>query len=223
MKLLAIETATEACSAALYLDGDVRERFQLAPREHSRLLLPMLDELLAETDITLKMLDALAFGRGPGSFTGVRIAASIIQGIALGRDLPVVSVSSLAALAQGMFRAHRESQVLAAIDARMDEVYWGAYRADADGTMRLVGEERVLAAQDVPLPEGEGWTGAGTGWQTYGAELSERLGRQVSQWHGERYPSAADVAVLGAAGFDEGQAVSAEQALPVYLRDKVVG
>jgi len=223
VKLLAIETATEACSAALFIDGEVHERFQVAPREHSRLLLPMLDELLGETGITLKMLDALAFGRGPGSFTGVRIAVSIIQGIALGADLPVVPVSTLAALAQGVLRSCGDRQVLAAIDARMEEVYWGAYRADDEGIMRLTGEERVLAAQQVPLPEGAGWTGAGTGWQAYGSVLSERLGTQLNQWHGERYPSAADVAVLGAAGFDEGRAVAAEQALPVYLRDKVVG
>jgi len=223
VKLLAIETATEACSAAMFIDGEVHERFQLAPREHSRLLLPMLDELLADTGITLKMLDALAFGRGPGSFTGVRIAVSMIQGIALGADLPVVPVSTLAALAQGVLRSHGERQVLAAIDARMEEVYWGAYRAAADGIMRLVGEEHVLPAQQVPLPEGEGWTGDGTGWQAYGPQLKERLGNQVDVVYGERYPSAADVAVLGAAGFEEGRAVAAEQALPVYLRDKVVG
>ncbi len=223
MKLLAIETATEACSAALSIDGEIHERFQVAPREHSRLVLPMLDELLAEAGVTLKALDALAFGRGPGSFTGVRIAVSMIQGIALGADLPVVPVSSLAALAQGMLRTDAERQVLAAIDARMEEVYWGAYRADTDGIMRPSGKEQVLRPQDVLLPEGDGWIGAGTGWQTYGAQLSERLGKQVERWRGERYPSAADVAVLAAAGFDEGQAVSAEEALPVYLRDKVVG
>ena len=140
MILLALETATEACSAALAVDGDIRERFEVAPRGHSELILPMVDELMAEADISIEQVDAIAFGRGPGAFTGLRIAVGVTQGIAFGADLPVVPVSTLAALAQGS----ESNSVLAAIDARMDEVYWGAYQRSSAGLMTLCGEEAVI-------------------------------------------------------------------------------
>src|SRR3569833_3307602 len=133
MKLLAIDTATEACSAALYLDGAVNKRYVLAPREHALLILPMIDELLRDANLSPLELDAVAFGRGPGAFTGLRIAAGVAQGIAYGADLPVVPVSSLAALAQGCYRERGVTRVLATIDARIGEVYWGAYRLGSDG------------------------------------------------------------------------------------------
>lgn len=221
MKLLALDTSTEACSAALYVDGKVSVRFQLAPREHSKLILQMLEALLAEAQLKPADLDALAYGRGPGSFTGVRIAAGTVQGIALGLDRPVVPVSSLAALAQGVRREFGHQKVVAAIDARMQEVYWASYRLAADGLMELIGDERVLPPTEVPVPAGDGWYGAGTGWATYGDDLSRRVGEGLAGALPERFPSAEDIAVLGAAGFSRGRAVSAEHALPVYLRDRV--
>lgn len=217
MILLAIETATDACSAALAIDGEILERFEIAPRAHTELILPMIDELMAEAGIRIAQMDALAFSRGPGAFTGVRIAVGVAQGIAFGADLPVVPVSTLAALAQGM----RTDKVLAALDARMDEVYWGAYRRNASGVMELDGEECVSSPGEVPLPSGEGWQGAGTGWTAYESALSGRCAGHINAWDGAVFPRARDVAVLGLAGYRAGQAVSAEQALPVYLRDKV--
>lgn len=223
MKLLAIETATEACSAALYIDGAVSWRYQVAPREHSRLLMPMLDELLAAAQLALAQLDAVAFGRGPGAFTGVRIAASAIQGIAFGADLPVLPVSSLAAIAQGMQREFGADRVLAAIDARMSEVYWGAYRFGADGVPECLGDEGVRPPEHVPLPTGSGWCGAGSGWDTYADVLQQRLSGKLESWQADRFPHARDIALLAAHDFTHGLALAADQALPVYLRDKVVG
>lgn len=221
MKLLALDTSTEACSTALFIDGRVSVRFQLAPREHSKLILEMLGSLLAEAGIKPSALDGLAYGRGPGSFTGVRIAAGTVQGIALGLDLPVVPVSSLAALAQGMRREHGSERVLTAIDARMQEVYWACYRLGADGLMELIGDERVLPPGEVPLPNGDGWHAAGSGWESYADALAARLQTHLISIYPQRFPSAEDVAVLGAAGLQRGRGVSAERALPVYLRDRV--
>lgn len=217
MNILAFDTATEACSAALSLDGEVRERYQIAPRQHAQLILGMMDELLAEAGIGLAQLDALAFGRGPGSFIGVRIATGVVQGIAFARDLPVVPVSTLAALAQGV----DQPRVLAAIDARMHEVYWAAYQRDDAGIMQLLGEEALTPADQVVLPVGiEPWYGAGTGWHDQGPQLADHL-PQVTEYAADVFPHAACVARLGEAGFRLGQAVAAEQAQPVYLRDQV--
>ena len=222
MKLLAIETATEACSAALYVDGHILQRAEVAPQKHSELILPMCDALLAEAGLARAALDALAFGRGPGSFTGVRIGTGVIQGMAFALDLPVVPISSLAALAQGAFRAHRAQAVLTAIDARMDEVYWGAFREE-NGLMRAVGTECVRAPEAVPVPSGdEDWFGAGTGWGAYERPLRGRLGERLKDCEADVFPVAQDVVTLAVADFNAGLAVAAEQALPVYLRDEVV-
>jgi tRNA threonylcarbamoyladenosine biosynthesis protein TsaB len=220
MKLLAIETATDACSAALWVDGVLTTRHEVAPREHTRLILPMMDALLAEAGLRLSDLDALAFGRGPGAFTGVRIAAAVIQGSAFAADLPVVPVSTLAALAQQGIDAGSR-RVLAALDARMDEVYWGAFQADDQGLAVPVGAEQVIAPDAVPIPEGEGWRGVGSGWAAYEDALRARLGECVSDIDPEALPAAAEVARLAVRDFKAGLAVPAEQALPVYLRDKV--
>lgn len=216
MKLLALDTATEACTVAVQSDGAVIERFELGC-QHSERILPMVLEVLAEAGLTLTQLDAIAFGRGPGSFTGLRIGAGVTQGLAFGADLPVVAVSSLAALAQGL----DASKVLAAFDARMQQVYWGAYIRNAQGLMGLQGGEIVIAPKDVPLPDGAGWTGAGGGWDQYAGELSLRLGDKVKEWRRQCFPRARHVAELGAAAFQDGQAVPPEQALPVYVRDEV--
>lgn len=229
MKLLAIDTSTEACSAALWLNGEVHQRYQVAPREHGQLILPMIESLLAEAGLTLTQLDTLAFGRGPGGFTGVRIANSVIQGLAFGADLPVVPISSLAALAQGAYIEMGALQVLAAIDARIGEVYWGAYHATENGLVTLVNKEIVSPPQHVPQPPAHDldhdlngdWFGVGNGWHTYGQALKAHLGEAVTAWDGQRYPQARHLARLAADAFHRGLAVSAEQALPVYLRDEV--
>ena len=221
MKVLAIDTCEDACSAALYLDGAVTERFEIAPRRHSVLILPMMDGLLAEAGMGLTALDGLAFGRGPGSFTGVRIAAGVIQGAAFGADLPVAPVSTLLALAQ---RAHREvgaTRVLAAFDARMGEVYWGPCVLGEAGVMQSAARECVAPPDAVAVPPGPGWTGAGSGWDAYGEILSTRVAGRVQRILPGVQVQARDVALLGAAILTAGAGVAAEHAVPVYLRDEV--
>ena len=222
MKLLALDTSTEACSAALWIDGCVSERYALTPNDHGRHILGMVEALFDESGIVLSSLDTLAFGRGPGSFTGVRIAAGVVQGLALGADLPVVPVSSLAALARGAYREHRSTAVLAAIDARMNELYWGCYRVSPEGLAEVVGEECVAPPGQVPLPESGRWRGSGSGWAVYGESLARHLGERLTGYDGDRYPHAADVAGLAAAAYAQGLAVAVELVAPVYLRDNVV-
>lgn len=217
MKILAIETATEACSAALYLEGTVFSRHQVAPRGHADLILSMCDALLTETGVRRHELDAVAFGRGPGSFTGVRIATGVAQGLAFGLNVPVVPVSTLATLAQGALREHGWTRVLAAIDARMGEIYWAPYATDAAGLMQPAGEERVSPPDAMRLPDEGDWRGVGTGWSAYGS----RLPAQIHERDGEHLPHAHDLVLLAAAAFARGEAVPAAAAVPVYLRDDV--
>lgn len=221
MKLLAIETATDTCSCAIGIDEKYFSRELHAPRQHAELVLAMVEELLEESGLVLSGLDGVAFGRGPGSFTGVRIAAGVVQGLAFGASLPVVGVSSLLALAEGVRRKYQRSRVLVAFDARMSEVYWGSF-IDQAGRMSPVIQEGVFPPGEVPSahPPGD-WFGAGDGWGVYEHVLRQRLGNSVDEVDAELYPSAIDVAVLGAACFERGESVSAENALPVYLRDTV--
>ncbi len=216
MKLLALETSTEACGVAISLDGKIHERIDHG-QHHSDVILGMVQEVLAESGLSLKQLDAIAFSRGPGSFTSLRIGAGVVQGLAFGANLPVVPVSSLAVLAQGV----DAPKVLAAFDARMNQVYWGAYVRDAKGLMRLAGTEIVIAPADVPVPEGSGWVGAGNGWDQYAAVLTARLGSHVSEWRKQLFPKARYVAELGLELLKAGQTVMPELALPVYIRDEV--
>jgi len=220
VRLLAIDTSEEACSAALLIDESVSERLEIAPRRHSELILPMMDSLLTDAGLRVTDLDALAFARGPGSFTGVRIAASVVQGAALGAGLPVVPVSSLQALAQGCLRERGAEMVLSALDARMHEVYWGAYRVDAAGIMRALTDETVCEPSQVPVPDGGTWTGAGSGWQSYADVLARRCGGNPA-FDADARVCARDVAVLAGRLYAEGHLVSAEHALPVYLRNEV--
>ncbi len=177
----------------------------------------MVQEMLAEDGQLLTQLDAIAFGRGPGSFTGLRICAGVVQGLAFGADLPVVPVSSLAALAQGV----DAPRVLAAFDARMHQVYWGAYVRNAQGMAEPVGEEKVLTPMQVPVPDDAGWVGVGNGWDQYAAVLTARLKNHVASWRAQCFPRARFVAQLGAYLYEKGTALTPEQAVPVYLRDDV--
>jgi tRNA threonylcarbamoyladenosine biosynthesis protein TsaB len=222
MKILAIDTATEACSAALYIDGEINQQYRVAPREHSHILLPMIDQLLVESASKVSDLDALAFGRGPGSFMGVRIAAGVTQGIAFAWDLPVVPISTLAAIAQTANTETGATKVLSAIDARMNEVYWGAYKLSDDGCMRLLGEECVLPPEKVTRPDEDGWTGAGTGWSAYSESLNAAIGSgEPAQQLDQCLPSAESIVRLAVAEYQAGHHVPAAKAVPVYLRDNV--
>lgn len=220
MKILAIDTSTEACSAALCIDENVIFRYEIAPRKHTQLILPMIDQLMEETGLNPTQLDCLAFGRGPGAFTGVRIATGIIQGIAFGADLPVAPISSLAALAQGCWREHGSKKVTSAIDARMNEIYWGHFQLD-ESVMSLYSEEAVSNADQISLPEGEGWFGAGSGWDAYEEQLSARLEHHVSKTNPSAYPHARDIIDLAKHAYQNDQLVSAENVQPIYLRDNV--
>ena len=221
MKILALDTSTEACSAAIYQDGIVEQRFELAPREHTKLILPMIDELLANAELKISQLDALAFGCGPGSFTGVRIATGIAQGLAFGADLPVVPVSTLASVAQAVYEEHQHQHVLAAIDARMGEVYWSQYQLGEDGIMVLTGEELVIKPEQVSAIAGINWVGAGTAWDVYAEQLNQAIPQAVSNLYADVLPQSSMMAKIAASVFQKGQAVSAQQALPVYLRNDV--
>jgi len=220
-RILAIEAATEACSVALLLEDEVQERFEIAPRQHAALLLPFVKSLLAAAGLGLARLDAVAFGCGPGSFTGLRIAAGVTQGLAFGADLPVVPVSTLAALAQGTVAQQGAKAVLAALDARMKEVYWGAFRCDDNGLVEPLGGEAVCVPQRVRLPTPDHWVGAGSGWDSYAEVLATQCCMASADIFRNQRPHAADVARLAARAFRQGKAVSAEQAVPVYLRDNV--
>jgi len=219
MNLLAIETTTEACSVALVHGDQLLARSELAPRRHTELALPMADALLAEAGLGRHALDAVAVGRGPGAFTGVRIGVALAQGMALALDLPVVAVSSLAALA--LEAEEDDAAILAVIDARMGEIYAGAYRRDAEAGLVELMPECVLEPGRLRLPEAPAWRVVGSGWSTYAGVLESHIAGRLRSAEGARYPQAARVAELAVPEYLAGHAVAPELALPVYLRDKV--
>jgi tRNA threonylcarbamoyladenosine biosynthesis protein TsaB len=225
MNLLALDTATEACSAALLIGDEIIERSEFAPRRHAELILPMIELLLGEAGISRRQIDAIAVGRGPGAFTGVRLAISVAQGLALGLDVPVVPVSSLAALAQDA-PADIVAPILAVIDARMGEVYAGTFRRGADGLVAPIGPESVGAASRLLLPQLAAlrepqWSIVGSGWDAYRDALSAHLPAPPIFADGARFPQARAIVRLAAPQLAAGRGVAAEFALPVYLRDKV--
>lgn len=217
MKILAIETATEGCSVALWLDGEVRERFEAAPRGHAARVLPWAEALLAEAGVSRTALDAIAVGRGPGAFTGVRLAVAIGQGLALGLDIPLLGISSLAAMAQ----AASGQRVVAAIDARMREVYVGQFERDASGLVRAAGEELLLPPERVPTPEGMGWRGVGSGFAAEDGLLSRRLSDCLDSIDPTVLPRATAVALLAADQSTVHEAGPPESVAPAYLRHQV--
>lgn len=221
-RILAFDTTTEACSAALLTVHGVSSCYEVMPRGHAQRLLRMLDELLGQAALQMNDLDAIAYCRGPGSFTGVRIAAGMAQGLAYGANRPVIPISTLACLAQGVHREQRGEAVLAAIDARMDEVYWGAYQLAESGIMVAVGDEVVVSPDAVPIPPtADPWHGAGTGWGLHEARLVARCGKPVGGIEGQRLPDARDCLTIALALYREGAVLDATRALPVYLRNRV--
>lgn len=216
MKILAIETSTEYCSVALWQEGRVTEHCELVGQKHSELLMLMIDDLLKKETLKISQLDGIAFGKGPGSFTGVRIACGVAQGLALGADLKVVGVCTLQVLAQASGRG----RVIAALDARMGEIYLAAYE-NIDGAWSVAKEPCLCKIEDAPALKGEGWFGAGSGFAVNKAALSARYGSQLAAADAQFMPQAGAVAQLAAPEFSKGNAVDAALALPLYLRDKV--
>ncbi len=216
MKILALETSTELCSAALWRDGKVDAREADAGQRHSELLLPMIDALLMQHNLAVRDLDCIAFGAGPGSFTGLRIACGVAQGIAFGAELPVVGVGTLLALAA----ASRAERVVCCLDARMGEVYHAAYEKRGDG-WHAVHEPSLCKPDAAPdLPAGK-WTACGSGFAAYRAALESRYAGRLERVIEGLAPHAKEIAVLAAAEFERGNAVAAEHAAPLYVRNKV--
>jgi tRNA threonylcarbamoyladenosine biosynthesis protein TsaB len=218
MNLLAIETASETCSVALGINGEVLELYQHAPRQHAELLLPWVGQLLAEAGIGYASLDAIAFSRGPGSFTSLRIGIGVVQGLAWASDRPVIPVSSLAATAQAAASSGVDA-ALVALDARMNEVFTGAYQVNQNGIMTPVSAEQVCPPENVQVPFSGRAFGVGNGFDRYAAlnELSAQLlGIRADTW-----PRASAVIRLAQEWLRSNEPLSAELAQPVYLRDDV--
>lgn len=229
MHVLALDTATEACSVAVLVDasaegrgGRIIEAFELAPRRHAKLVLPMVESMLAEAGLELAAIDAIAVGRGPGAFTGVRLAIAMAQGLALGADRPVVTVSTLATLAQGAVgrQAGPGDRILALIDARMGEVYAGSFVVDESGLVIAVGDEQVSPPAALPMPESP-FIVVGSGFAAYRRALIDAWGAEPRVSAPDALPHAAHLARLAARDLARGLAVDAADARPVYLRDKV--
>ena len=216
MKILAVDTSTEFCSVALRVDDREIVRDCAAGQRHSSLLLPMIDEVLSEAQLKLPQLDGIAFGAGPGSFTGLRIACGVVQGLAFVADLPVYGVSSLLALAE----ASGAEKVIAALDARMGEIYHAAFMRQ-DNTWQIVIAANLCKANAAPLVSGAGWCGVGSGFVAHGAALSERYAERLGSVQAHLVPRACYIARLAQPVFASGRGVPAHQALPMYIRDKV--
>lgn len=220
-KILSIDTSSETCSASLYINGDIQSEFSAKPQAHSELILQMCDQLLKAADLTPAQLDGIAFSRGPGSFTGVRIGAGVTQGIAFAADIPVVPVSTLAALAFRTHRLHGHPFVLCALDARIQEVYWGAYEIRNQQAI-LHGSEVVCGPKVAMLPMDAPWVAAGKGWQVYEQELAEHFSdSHLEASYPDLGPHAEDIALLSVHAFENNLTCPAEQAVPIYLRDNV--
>jgi tRNA threonylcarbamoyladenosine biosynthesis protein TsaB len=219
--ILAIETATEACSAALYHQGKTTSKYQVAPQLHANLILFMCDELLRDANLLPAQLSAIAFGRGPGSFTGVRIATAVAQGIGVAHDLPLIPVSTLQALAQAAYIKHQAINVLAGIDARMQEIYWSTYGI-IDGLMQPVSEEIVAKAERLPVPDDSNWFGAGSAWRSYKSVLLEKYNALLNGTNENLFPSADAIIPIALKYYTEGNMVNAENTVPVYLRDNIL-
>jgi tRNA threonylcarbamoyladenosine biosynthesis protein TsaB len=221
LNILALETSTEWCSAAAWIDGKVLAHEELAGQRHSELILPMIDVVLHEADLELAAFDAIAFGAGPGSFTGLRIACGVAQGLAFSAGIPVACVSTLLAVAEGS----GADRVAVCLDARMGEVYCGVFQrgAAAEGAPRwsVVHPPQLCLPSAVPQLDADGWVGAGSGFAVHGPILAERYGGYLSETRAELRPRAHEIAVLALDMVREGLTVAAEDAAPVYLRDRV--
>lgn len=221
MNILALESSAEACSVAVARDGKYFQRYKFAPQQHAKLLMGMIDDVMAEAELEPGDLSGLAYGHGPGSFTGVRIAAATIQGLAMGLNLHVAGISTLQALAHRAWRECGYANVVAAIDARMQEVYLGAYQFSSEGTPRSIIDDAVSSPETAILPTDAEWIGVGSGWNACDAMLLNRGANRFTGFDHELLPHALDVALLGEAAFENGRATAASLAMPVYLRDKV--
>lgn len=217
MKILALETSTEYCSVALYLDGKILNKEILAERRHSEILLPMVQEILAEAELTLRQIDGIAFGAGPGSFTGLRIACGVAQGLAYAVTLPVVGISTLTAVAQKI----RKQKVIVALDARMGEIYHAAYQQLTSHTWEIISPPILCSPQHSPAIAGNEWNGCGSGFEVYSKELALIYNNNLEQIHYGFHPQAGEIAQLALPKFTDGSAADPANTAPIYIRNKV--
>lgn len=221
MKILAFETSSFACSVALQNDDHVELRHQIMPMQQAQRILSTIKEILEVCSLTVNDLDAVAYGNGPGSFTGIRIANTVAQGLGFAANLPIIQISSLAALAQTAFLEQQRTHLLVSLDARMDQVYWAQYQIEQDKLVQLVGKERLCAPNEVKI-EGISvdtrWFAVGDGWEKYSTELIESLGFQPEILTSTLFPTAEAVLELAKPKFNKGEWVTAATAMPAYLR-----
>ncbi|WP_372832716.1 tRNA (adenosine(37)-N6)-threonylcarbamoyltransferase complex dimerization subunit type 1 TsaB [Pontibacterium sp.] len=219
-KILALDTSTDACSVALDIDGEVKQDFRIIPRQHTKQLLPMVQQMLSDCDLKVSDLDAIAVGRGPGSFAGIRIATGAAQGLAFAAELPMLPTSTLAAIALRIYRDTGAEFIVTALDARMNEIYCCAYQIQNGLPVALM-PETVCAPGQLQLPEeSQHWTVGGSGW-CYLEDMSAEVQQAVQPLDDTVYPAAAEIVTLALQDWEAGKAVPPEEALPVYLRDQV--
>lgn len=222
MKILAFDTSTEACSVGISVDGALLEHFSIPEQKQTQILLPIIEELLEQAGMKLSDLDVIAYGQGPGAFTGVRLAVSAAQGLGFSANVPVTGVSTLAVVAQHAYTKHQAQNVLIAMDARMSEVYFAAYTFNHEGQIEPQSEEQVVSLADVPMPlEGE-WVAVGTGWDEYPDDKPADYSSRVTKTIGTLYPDPASLITLATAAVLNKHTLPAAQAVPVYLRNNVV-
>lgn len=216
--LLAIDTSTEACSAALLCAGQVCSRFEVKPRAHNRLILTMIRDLCADANIELSALQAIAFGQGPGSFTGIRMAAGIVQGIAFGANIPVIPISTLQLLAQTAYDKHGFTSVAVAMDARLNEYYFNLFTLDEHELMQPLGEDCITNLNALRLPGGHDWHAVGDAWLL---DSTQYLADQLARFNKKSlliHPNATSLIALATPKIERGEMLPPEKALPRYLR-----
>lgn len=220
-RILALDTSTDACSVALWVNGEVQEDFRIEPRRHTHLLLPMVEQMMSAAGLSFPQLDAIAFGRGPGSFAGIRIATGAAQGLALAADLPLIPVSTLQAMAVDAAGRSGARQFVAALDARMNEIYWSWLQLDDQLQVTELGAEQVSSPELLLLPEtATGWQAIGSGW-CYLEQMPAAIQQQAGVPDQTICPRAAAMLTLAARALEAGQVIAADEANPVYLRDEV--
>ncbi|HVE44111.1 MAG TPA: tRNA (adenosine(37)-N6)-threonylcarbamoyltransferase complex dimerization subunit type 1 TsaB [Gammaproteobacteria bacterium] len=221
MKLLLLDTSTSACTVALLKGEAVHLQHHVAPMQHAKLILPMIDALLKESHLTCADLDAVAYGVGPGSFTGTRIANSTAQGIGFACQLPIVPLSSLACLAQTAVKKHGWQKLLVAVDARMNQIYWAKYVRSETGEVSLVGEEQLSLPSKVTVPADGDWYAVGDAWEKYASVLETRLGFRPVEIGATLLPEADACIGLARAKFEQGGWIQAAEATPNYLVSQI--
>ena len=220
--ILALDTSTQACSCALSINGRISESFEIIPRQHANQILPMISQLMEAHSLSFGELDAIAYGQGPGSFTGLRIAAGVTQGIAMAASIPVVPVSSLASIARQVRPGMQTALVFSTLDARIDEVYWGLYRVDSSG-VELLGSEGLCKPENLPntLSGNPGSIiGVGSGME-FMQRMPDIYSELISDSQVDLFPRAATIVELAENYLQKGVSQAPEDVNPVYLRDKV--